>query len=173
MNPRVLMVTVVDNDGAGVLLVQSGNTTKVNEQGPTSDTYTMRLTSAPSVDVVITPADSADPAQVSISPASVTFTAGNYNVAQTITVTAIDDTVLEMDGVTVVSNTITTTDTEYAVVTVNDVNVTIYDNECGAWGYNVVDFSGDCYVNLDDFALMATSWLNCSDPAGINCDRYN
>jgi hypothetical protein len=31
------------------------------------------------------------------------------------------------------------------------------------------DLNKDCYVNVKDFAEFADSWLNCIDPANINC----
>ena len=32
------------------------------------------------------------------------------------------------------------------------------------------DITGDCYVNLHDFAVMAGSWFDCTEPNDINCD---
>ncbi len=40
---------------------------------------------------------------------------------------------------------------------------------CGEWGYSDADVNEDCYVNLIDFALMAESWLTCTDPLDSNC----
>lgn len=34
----------------------------------------------------------------------------------------------------------------------------------------ITDSSGDCVVNLVDFAELATGWLECNDPANGNCE---
>ena len=39
-------------------------------------------------------------------------------------------------------------------------------------GYqNTADLSGDCRVDLEDFAMMATSWLYCNDPIDTGCEQ--
>jgi hypothetical protein len=37
-------------------------------------------------------------------------------------------------------------------------------------GYISGDLNQDCYVNLEDFALLASDWMKCSDPANAACD---
>ena len=34
------------------------------------------------------------------------------------------------------------------------------------------DVDGDCWVTLSDFALLAGSWMQCSDPANAACDGF-
>jgi hypothetical protein len=36
-------------------------------------------------------------------------------------------------------------------------------------GYLPGDLNQDCYVNLEDFSLLAMDWLKCSDPLNVNC----
>jgi hypothetical protein len=36
--------------------------------------------------------------------------------------------------------------------------------------YLPMDFNEDCYVNLDDFAIFAQSWLDCNDQSNPNCE---
>ncbi|MCS6814460.1 MAG: lamin tail domain-containing protein, partial [Cyanobacteria bacterium] len=80
------------NAGApGVLLIESGASTNVTEGGAT-DTYTLVLRSQPTANVVITLNSGS---QLTTSATTVTFTPGNWNVAQTVTVTAVDDTTVE------------------------------------------------------------------------------
>lgn len=43
--------------------------------------------------------------------------------------------------------------------------------ECGAWGYHRADLNQDCYVNLIDFSLFASDWLECSVPFETNCTQ--
>lgn len=40
---------------------------------------------------------------------------------------------------------------------------------CGDWGYLDADLDKDCYVNIKDIALLAQSWLACTDPLGTDC----
>jgi hypothetical protein len=76
---------------AGVTITQTGGSTQVTEGGAT-DTYTVVLNSAPTGDVTITLNSET---QLSTNVPTLTFTAGNWNVAQTVTVTAVNDTVGE------------------------------------------------------------------------------
>jgi hypothetical protein len=61
-------------------------------EGGATDTYTVVLNSAPTGDVTITLNSGT---QLSTNVPTLTFTAGNWNVAQTVTVTAVNDTVGE------------------------------------------------------------------------------
>ena len=48
----------------------------------------------------------------------------------------------------------------------NAVSITISDS-CTT--QLPMDFNWDCYVNLEDLAIMAGDWLTCNDPQGPNC----
>ncbi len=52
---------------------------------------------------------------------------------------------------------------------VDNIQITYYENTCGAWGFNPMDFNYDCYVNMADFAYFANTWLDCTDPALPGC----
>ena len=45
---------------------------------------------------------------------------------------------------------------------------------CGDLGtiYLPTDLDTDCYVNWGDFAVFASQWLWCTDPANGDCDQY-
>jgi hypothetical protein len=80
-----LQVAVTSAHDAGILVDPSTDTQgDLDERGPTSDSYTVQLTSKPTanVTVALTP-DS----QVTVSPASLTFTPGNWDTPQTVTLT--------------------------------------------------------------------------------------
>lgn len=49
----------------------------------------------------------------------------------------------------------------------------IPEMKCGDYGYFRADLNTDCYVNIDDLAMMALEWLNCSDPAVTGCEEVN
>ncbi|HEX2877742.1 MAG TPA: hypothetical protein VHP33_41115, partial [Polyangiaceae bacterium] len=89
MNPADVNLTNVDNDSAGVEVSATEGTTG-EKPGAKPFTFTVRLTSKPSADVVI-PVTSTDPGEGSVSPATLTFTSSNWNGTQTVTVTGEDD----------------------------------------------------------------------------------
>lgn len=86
-----LAVSVSDNDVASVVLSESDGATAVSEAGGT-DTYSLALGAAPTGTVVISVLGDS---QVSAAPTSLSFTAADWNVPQTITVTALDDAAAE------------------------------------------------------------------------------
>jgi hypothetical protein len=87
------------------------------------------LKSQPTASVVI-PVASSDPSEGSVSAATLTFTTGNWNVAQTVTLTGVDDAVQDGDiGYTVTLGAPTTTDAIYAAINPADVAVTNTDND--------------------------------------------
>ena len=65
--------------------------------------------------------------------------------------------------------------------TLSDHEVKIYllradsdPQQCGDLGtiYFDADLVPDCYVKFSDFALLASEWLHCTNPADSNCDQY-
>ncbi|HYF36079.1 MAG TPA: hypothetical protein VD994_12365, partial [Prosthecobacter sp.] len=91
-------INIVDNDGIGVLVEESGGDTTTVEgatNGSQSDTHTVRLSKAPDGNVVIAVASSNTTAGQTVSPASLTFNAANWNTPQTVTVTAFNDSSVE------------------------------------------------------------------------------
>ncbi|MCK4372163.1 MAG: hypothetical protein KAW61_03405, partial [candidate division Zixibacteria bacterium] len=126
-----LYVTIVDNDTGDVVIVESGGSTEVSEEGPTSDQYTMVLASQPTADVNIYLEDISEPDQVLVEPELVVFTPNDWNTPQTVTVTAVDDDVWEPGGAhyTAISHTIDTDDAVYQQVDVGNVSVLVHDND--------------------------------------------
>ena len=114
-------ITLTIVDPPGVTVTQSGGSTDVVEGGA-SDSFTVVLTSEPVSDVTITLTGN----QVTTTPTQLTFTAGNWNTAQTVTVTAADDSVVEGTHNGSVSFTVTG---GYDGVTVPAVYVIITDND--------------------------------------------
>ena len=81
-------VTNTDNDAAGITVTPTTGLT-TTEAGGTA-TFTVVLNSQPTADVTIG-LSSSDTTEGTVAPASLTFTAANWNVAQTVTVTGVDD----------------------------------------------------------------------------------
>ena len=114
-------VTVTDTTIPAVTI--SDDTLSVNEGG--SDTYTVRLATIPTANVVITPTATST-ATVS---GPLTFTAGNWNDAQTVTVTGVadDDAVANTDAV--ISHAATGAAEYVAVSAIDDVTVTVTETD--------------------------------------------
>ncbi len=161
-----LKVTIADNEAPGVLIVESDGATSVDEQGPTSDTYTVRLMMAPTAPVTITITPDAD---TEVSPTQLVFTAADWDINQTVTVTAVDDQDSELIHTSTITHKVTSADPGYNNLTVGNVVVTVADNDCGVWGYSPMDFTKDCVVDIEDFAAFAAEWIICTTPYVEGC----
>ncbi len=117
-------VTITDNDAAGVLVTESGGSTRVIEGGAT-DILTVQLTSQPTANVTITPTSSS---QLTVSPTTLTFTPANYNTPQTLTLTAVNDDQVEGTHSGTLSGTVASTDALYNG-SLGTVTATITDND--------------------------------------------
>ena len=84
---QTVSATTTDNDVAGFTIAESGGSTSVSESG-TTDTFTIVLNAQPNSDVVLS-ITSSDTGEATVTSA-LTFTAANWNSAQTVTVTGID-----------------------------------------------------------------------------------
>jgi len=122
--------SITDNDSPGVSITESGGNTSVAEGGST-DTYTVVLTLAPTANVAVALSGT----QVNAAPTPLTFTSGacpgpgNWCTAQTVTVTAVDDGAVEGTHSGTVTHTATSGDAGYNGISINNVSVTITDND--------------------------------------------
>ncbi|MFA6475056.1 MAG: DUF2341 domain-containing protein [Patescibacteria group bacterium] len=117
---------VTDNDTAGITVgTISGNT---SESGTTA-TFTVVLTSEPTADMTM-PLSSSDTTEGTVSAATLTFTALNWSVPQTVTVTGVDDEV--DDGnitYSIILDATTSSDTNYNNLNPDNVSVINTDND--------------------------------------------
>ncbi len=120
-------VSTTDNDVAGVTVTPSSGLV-TTEAGGTA-TFTVVLTSQPAADVTI-PLSSSDQTEGVVSPASLTFTAANWNIAQTVIITGIDDTILDGNiAYSIVTGAAASTDPIYNNMVVADVSVSNTDDD--------------------------------------------
>jgi hypothetical protein len=133
---RVVNLTNLDNDTAGVTVTVPGGSLVVNEQGATFATFTIQLNSIPSAPVTfnlaVTPVEVLPMASVTLSQNTVTFPANATALNPvTITVTAIDDTAIELTRVytILITQNFPSLDFLYAPINPPDVTVTVLDNE--------------------------------------------
>ncbi len=111
--------TIVDNDTAGVTLSETSLT--IAEGG--SRAYTVRLDTEPSGDVTVTVGGASG--DVTVQSSTLTFTASDYAVPQTVTVSAADDEDTETDANVILTHS--ASGGGYGSVRINSVTVSITD----------------------------------------------
>src|SRR5207244_13029798 len=84
----LVSVTNNDNDTAGFAVTPTSGLTTTEAGGTAS--FTVKLTSQPTANVTVGLSSSKTP-EGTVGPGSLTFTAANWNTAQTVTVTGVDD----------------------------------------------------------------------------------
>ena len=95
----------------------------------TQATFTMKLTSEPTADVVIDVASS-DTSEGTVDKTSLTFTSVNWNDIQTVTVTGVDDDIADGDqGYAVILSAATSDDPDYNGLDPADVSVINVDDD--------------------------------------------
>lgn len=147
----------------------------IREEGSTSGEILLSLEYAPDGWVLLTVEEQDGRGQVSLSQSSLLFTTADWNVPQAVQVTAVDDAVLESAEHRVrISIAVSSPgDPDYDGLQVSPVMVKVADNECGAHGYALTDFTLDCVTDLYDLAVFAEGWLACSDPDDAGCIDFN
>ncbi|MFI4910195.1 MAG: LamG-like jellyroll fold domain-containing protein [Sedimentisphaeraceae bacterium JB056] len=169
-----LFVTVEDNDTPEISVDQN-NGVVVSENGDNvgNDQFSVRLLSPPAQDVYIsmtTRDDLGDPGEISLSTSMLTFTASDFNIPQVVTVAAIDDEDAEANphsGYVVFSTT--SADTDYDSYVIDDLQVSILENDCGMGPFLDGDVNEDCNVDIADIAMLALDWAKCSTPEVAGC----
>lgn len=150
VEPRGLTtVQILDNDTANITV--NPTTVEVNEEGPTSQDYTVVLTTQPTANVTVNLVF--DPLQITVNgdtdgALSLTFTNANWNTAQTITVLTVDDFIIEGPHSTQILQTASSPDAKYNVLNPADVTVNITDNDTP--GSQVVESGGNTTVSEAD-----------------------
>ena len=130
--PTDVTANITDNDVAGVTIIESGQSTDVQESGPITDNYTIALTSQPvdEVTVEINPAN----AQIDLGAGagasiSLAFTAANWDTAQAVTVAAVDDDIVEGPHTCIISHSVSSSDPNYHQIAAADVTANITDDD--------------------------------------------
>ena len=138
VNAADVAVTNTDDDAVGITVTPTTGLT-TTEAGGTA-TFTVVLTTQPTADVTIG-LSSSDTTEGTVLPASLTFTAANWNVAQTVTVTGVNDALDDGNiAYTIVTAPATSTDVTYNGVNAADVAVTNTDDD--AVGITVTPTTG-------------------------------
>lgn len=155
------------NPVPGLTLAQSGGSTVITEGGA-DDTFTVRLDTAPVADVTIAVTTSG-PGDVGVVTTLLTFTAQNWQTAQTIALTAMNDTLVEGPENFTVTLTTSSSDPGYNGLS-STISVTVNDNDVvqpplaptvvathNSSPYGAGDPSGIAYVPGLDLLFIADS----------------
>ncbi|MEG4045186.1 FG-GAP-like repeat-containing protein, partial [Microcoleus sp. Pol17C2] len=122
LNPDDVSASNSDNETPGITINPAS--TNATEGGATGS-YSVQLNSQPTAPVTINLATGSQ-----IQPiTALTFTANNWNVAQTVAVAAVDDNLVEGNHAGAIDHTATSTDTNYNSITIPAVSVAITDND--------------------------------------------
>ncbi len=158
---------ITDNDSAAISRAETSGSTAATEGGAT-DSYTFVLTSEPTNNVTIT----LSATQVTPSAATLTFTAANWNVAQTITVTATNDSKVESNHNGTITHTVASSDLTYNGMSLSSLTVAVTDNDSA--GVSVTQSGGSTVVtevgNADDYTIVLTSEPSGNVTIGIAND---
>lgn len=147
-----------DDETAGISVsTPTGDTTEAGGQS----TFTVVLNSQPTADVTVALTSSVT-TEGTVSPASLVFTRDNWNAPQTVTATGVDDAVADGDQPYEVSLAVTSTDTNYAGLSMLPIAMlNNIDDETA--GVTFGDISGDTSESGDEATV--TIVLN-SEPTG-------
>ncbi|MBT9559074.1 MAG: hypothetical protein IV100_23785, partial [Myxococcales bacterium] len=121
-----ISVTTQDDDIANVFA--DAGPLAVSEDGVTTATFTVVLESEPESDVTVT-VTSSDTTEVTGSPTTLTFTAADWNVAQTVTLTGVDDDVDDGDASTEITFLVSSSDVKYNAFPLDPISVTTQDDD--------------------------------------------
>jgi predicted outer membrane repeat protein len=122
ITPADVTGPVTDDDTASIEASKAALT--LAESGP-ADTYTVVLGSEPTADVTVAPAASG---LCSVLPAMLTFTAADWDQAQTVTVTPGDDDIVHAQSCTV-THTVASADPAYSPLTLADATGAVTDDD--------------------------------------------
>jgi len=138
MNGQDRPVINTDNETPGFTVSTiSGDTTELGDTA----TFTIELNSEPVSDVTITLVSNT-PTEGTAAPGSVTFTAGTWNMPQTITVTGVDDAIADgTRNYAIVTSAAVSADPKYNGLDPADVAVRNVDNDTA--GFLISAISGN------------------------------
>ena len=129
-------ITIVDDDTRGITVSKATLTIDEADNENTSDrehegTYEVALTSQPEGGTVTVNIKSEGPTVATGDPSSLTFTAANWETAQTVTVIAKDDTIDDTGDqkTTTITHTVSAEGTDYKKEEAGDVAVTVLDDD--------------------------------------------
>ncbi|MBM82341.1 MAG: hypothetical protein CMJ78_17385, partial [Planctomycetaceae bacterium] len=153
---QIVTALTADNDAASFEVAQTDGTTVVSESG-TTDTFTVVLGRQPLTDVVIevTPNDATE---TGVDKTRLTFTAANWDQAQTVTVTGQDDAVLDGSQLTPITLEVVDDDSDAAFRNLAPRSIQVVTTDDDAPGFTIRETDGETIVteggNSDAFTIV-------------------
>lgn len=135
-------------------------------EGGAAASYDLRLLTEPAYDVVITV--SGDP-QLQVNPVSLTFTAANWSIPQSVTVSAIDDWLSQGTRDATISHSAASSDSAYDSIIIGGVTFHIADDDNP--GVNITESDGSTTMaegDSDSYTLV----LNSQPASGVSLSVY-
>ncbi|PCJ62562.1 MAG: hypothetical protein COA79_03355 [Planctomycetota bacterium] len=150
-----LSVSIKDNDIASLVITESFNSSNIEEGGSTT-TYSIMLSSEPTADIVITLTPDN---QTTLSLNVLTFTSINWNQSQGVTIIALDDLIAEGTHSSKIIHSLSSNDQSYN--NINDVvlKAIITDNDSA--GVTITETAGSTKITeggtTDTIGVVLTS----------------
>jgi len=146
--------TIEDNDTPGITS-DVGSGVNVTEGSDTLDTYTLVLDALPLATVTI---HISSDDQVTTTVESIEFTTANWDTPQSISVGSLNDSIAESSHSGTISHSVSSTDLGYEGLVVDDVSVSISDNDFA--GATVSQSGGSTIVSENGVTDTYTLVLN-------------
>ena len=153
-DPSDVTLTIADDDVRGVIL--SRTSLEIDEGD--SGIYTVALNSEPTAAVTVTPTRTSGDSDLSVSGA-LTFTADNWDTAQTVTVSAAQDSDAD-DDTAVIGHSVAGGD--YADLVAESVTVTVNDDETASNGVTLTAAPTSLTESASAATVTVTATLNGS-----------
>ncbi|MEG3987652.1 FG-GAP-like repeat-containing protein, partial [Microcoleus sp. S28C3] len=122
LNPDDVSASNSDNETPGLTI---NPTSTIATEGGATGSYRVQLNTQPTAPVTINLATGSQLQPIT----ALTFTATNWNVAQTVAVAAVDDNAVEGNHAGAIDHTATSSDVNYNSITISPVSVAITDND--------------------------------------------
>ena len=162
---QTVSVSTTDDDTAGFTVSQTGGSSTVTEGGST-DLITVVLDAQPASNVVLS-IISADTGEATVSPSTLTFTATNWDTAQTITVTGVDDDQVDGDQTTNITISVVDASSDNDFDGIADENVGVETTDDDSVGFTVVETSGSTIVGEDGSTDLFSIVLNVQPSSDV------
>ena len=151
-DPSDVTLTITDDDMRGVTLSETDLDLEEGGDG----TYTVVLDSEPTAPVTVTPSRSSGDSDVSVS-GPLTFTASNWDTAQTVTVNAAQDSDPD-DDTAVIDHSVAGGD--YADFVAESITVTVNDDETASDSVTLTAIPGELAEGASTTDITITATLN-------------
>lgn len=156
---QTVSAVTTDDDVAGFSITETDGATSVTEAG-TTDTFDVVLSEEPGSDVVLTVV-SGDSGEATVDVSTLTFTAANWNTAQTVTVTGVDDSVVDGDQTTAITLSVDDANSDDAFDSLADQTVAAATADDDVAGFTITETGGNTSVSetgtTDTFSVVLTN----------------